>query len=605
CAYESSFPHQLAYFKNASHYVNQTSVNKGKMVGSKPNLYSLFVEQCFNLLHPSGECGLVIPSGIYSDLGTKQLREMLFSKTQITGLFGFENRRLIFEGVDSRFKFVVLTFGKGKDTKIFPAKFMRQELAELLRFPGEDCLNINVDIIRHLSPDSLSVIEFHSQTDVDIAAKLLNFPLFSDSQSGWGIELYGEELNMTRSSSYFKTAPTTYPVYKGSMIWHFDCHYSKACSWIQELELKNSFLKKRVKRIKNLTSVPIDMKNDYETYRIAIRKIARNTDTRTLITTIIPPNSLAGNSLSVNFPFYHTYNRYNELRISNVELVSLVAFLNSLVSDYVLRARMNTNLNLFYLYQLPVPRLTAADRFFAEIVDRAAKLICTTPEFDELAQEVGLTSHQDGVTDEGDRAQLRAELDGIIAHIYGLNEEEFTYILSTFPLVSESVKEATLEAYRNFAPLAGDPEIINLITQGEGHQLEFKSTARWNLRENKKDKAMEHEIVKTVAGFLNANGGTLLIGVNDDGVPLGLKSDYQTLKKNSPDGLALFLNNDLLLREIGKECGTLWQITVHQVSGFELCRVVVQPSPKPIYVKVKDKAGKEEDCFYLRSNNST
>ncbi|MCT7969844.1 ATP-binding protein [Laspinema sp. D1] len=218
---------------------------------------------------------------------------------------------------------------------------------------------------------------------------------------------------------------------------------------------------------------------------------------------------------------------------------------------------------------------------------------------------MGLTSHQDGVTDEGDRAQLRAELDGIIAHIYGLNEEEFTYILSTFPLVSESVKEATLEAYRNFAPLSGDPEIINLITQGEGHQLEFKSTVRWNLRENKKDTAMEHEIVKTVAGFLNASGGTLLIGINDDGVPLGLKSDYQTLKKSSPDGLALFLNNDLLLREIGKECGTLWQITVHQVSGFELCRVVVQPSPKPIYVKVKDKGGKEEDCFYLRSNNST
>ncbi|MCT7964974.1 putative DNA binding domain-containing protein [Laspinema sp. D1] len=168
-----------------------------------------------------------------------------------------------------------------------------------------------------------------------------------------------------------------------------------------------------------------------------------------------------------------------------------------------------------------------------------------------------------------------------------------------------TVKEATLEAYRNFAPLAGDPEIINLITQGEGHHLEFKSTARWNLRENKKDKAMEHEIVKTVAGFLNANGGILLIGVNDEGVLLGLNSDYKTLTKNSADKFKLFLNNDLLLQEIGKECGTLWQITVHQVSGFELCSVVVKPSPKPIYVKVKDKGGKEEDCFYIRSNNST
>ncbi|WP_201275508.1 Eco57I restriction-modification methylase domain-containing protein, partial [Dolichospermum planctonicum] len=111
--YQSQYPHVSLYFRSAEQYLNQISVVNGKKQGTDINLYKLFVEQCVNLLSENGECGLVIPSGIYTDLGTKQLREMLFSQTKITGLFCFENRKAIFENVDSRFKFVVLTFENG------------------------------------------------------------------------------------------------------------------------------------------------------------------------------------------------------------------------------------------------------------------------------------------------------------------------------------------------------------------------------------------------------------------------------------------------------------------------------------------------------------
>jgi hypothetical protein len=104
---------------------------------------------------------------------------------------------------------------------------------------------------------------------------------------------------------------------------------------------------------------------------------------------------------------------------------------------------------MFYVYQTPVPRLTKVDRAFKPIVDRAAKLICTTPEFDDLAAEVGLGSHTNGVTDEIARAKLRAELDGIIAHLYHLTEVEFAHILGTFPIVPESTKIMALNAYRD------------------------------------------------------------------------------------------------------------------------------------------------------------
>ncbi|HIK09898.1 MAG TPA: hypothetical protein IGS52_06480, partial [Oscillatoriaceae cyanobacterium M33_DOE_052] len=83
-----------------------------------------------------------------------------------------------------------------------------------------------------------------------------------------------------------------------------------------------------------------------------------------------------------------------------------------------------------------------------DIVSRAAKLICTTPEFDDLAKSVGIGSHKNGVTDAASRAKLRAELDGMIAHLYGLNESEFSHILGTFPIVDEDVKDKALAEFR-------------------------------------------------------------------------------------------------------------------------------------------------------------
>ena len=56
-----------------------------------------------------------------------------------------------------------------------------------------------------------------------------------------------------------------------------------------------------------------------------------------------------------------------------------------------------------------------------------------------------------GVADPAERAKLRAELDGMVAHIYGLTEDEFAYVLSAFPLVDEPVKAAALAAYRELA----------------------------------------------------------------------------------------------------------------------------------------------------------
>src|SRR3972149_4207395 len=427
--YQSRFPHVSQYFRSSNQYKNQIAVINGKKAGTDINLYKLFVEQCYNLLCPAGECGIVIPSGIYTDLGTKQLREMLFNQTEVTGLFCLENRKEVFENVHRSFKIVVLTYKKGGITDKFPSAFMRHEVSELERFPKEGALDIPIELIRRLSPNSLSVMEFKNDMDVRIAEKMLRFSLLGEKIEGtWNLVLCNE-FHMTNDSHLFKTEPGTgrLPLYEGKMIHQFTHTFCEPRYWINEKEGRKAILGK---------TPDSGQEMNYMGYRIGYRSIASSTNERTMIATILPHSVFFGHSINA------TSNN-----ISHNDLLYITSILNSFTLDISLRQRVSANLTMFYIYQLPIPRLTKKDPSFKPIIDRAASLVCTTPEFDDLAKEVGLDSHKNGVTDDVERNRIRAELDGRIAHLYGLTEEEFAYILTTFPLVPAATKEAAMKAY--------------------------------------------------------------------------------------------------------------------------------------------------------------
>ena len=431
--YLSQFPHVSAYYRSAKQYENQISVVNGKKAGTDINLYKLFVEQSYNLLRPGGQCGIVLPSGLYTDLGTKQLREMLFGCTRITGLFCFENRKMIFEGVHRSFKFIVLTFAKAGHTDMFPAAFMRHDVSELATFPKRGGLDISIELVQRLSPDSLSVMEFKSAMDVQIAEKMLRFPLLGEKIEGrWSLALT-REFDMTNDSKLFRTSPGPgrLALYEGKMIHQFTHLWSQPKYWIDEKEART-----------NLCGRTEDngQKLNYQRYRTAHREIASSTNERSMICSILPRNVFANHKLHISRD-----------AMSGNALCYLCAVFNSLVYDFSLRTRGVGSITMSVTYQMTIPRLTATDKEFAPIVERAARLICTTPEFDALAVEAGLSPLSPGpvygVTDPVERARLRAELDGMIAHLYGLSHDEFAHILASFPLVAESVKAAALCAY--------------------------------------------------------------------------------------------------------------------------------------------------------------
>lgn len=141
--------------------------------------------------------------------------------------------------------------------------------------------------------------------------------------------------------------------------------------------------------------------------------------------------------------------------------------------------------------------------------------------------------------------------------------------------------------------------IPSLIAEGESEFVEFKSSLRYDYRQVKTDKNLEHVILKSIAGFLNAKGGTLIIGVNDQGKILGLENDYWSLRKKDKDGfqqrIILIVSN-----AFGKDICSKIHVTFYEIKGKEICTLHVEPSPRPVYFDENNRT-----VFYLRTGNVT
>jgi len=142
-------------------------------------------------------------------------------------------------------------------------------------------------------------------------------------------------------------------------------------------------------------------------------------------------------------------------------------------------------------------------------------------------------------------------------------------------------------------------DLGTLIGRGEGDHLEFKSSFRYDYRQQKVNRALEGVIMKTLAGFMNADGGTLLIGVADDGSIVGLEKDFQTLSRKDSDGYTQALTGTVA-EKLGTPACRLLRIVFHRQEDKEVCRIIVLPSPVPVYCK-EDKQSR----FYIRTASGT
>jgi predicted HTH transcriptional regulator len=145
------------------------------------------------------------------------------------------------------------------------------------------------------------------------------------------------------------------------------------------------------------------------------------------------------------------------------------------------------------------------------------------------------------------------------------------------------------KAYRPNKPLSSQ-QVRRLLRQGEGDHVEFTSTVRFNLKSGKNDKSIELAVLKGITAFLNTAGGTLLVGVSDEGEVLGM----------DPDG---FRNDDHALRHISNLVAEhigirhINAISLHALTldGKTVLAAVCRQATEPAFLRHKD-----DEMFLVR-----
>jgi hypothetical protein len=153
-------------------------------------------------------------------------------------------------------------------------------------------------------------------------------------------------------------------------------------------------------------------------YRVVFREISRSTDERTMISAIIPPDYVFGHKATCEKTPWQR---------SNASALILCAVFNSFAFDWCLRQKIAASVSLFMLNGCPAPILsTAAKRFLAH---GALRLSCRHADYAQLWRD---QLNQPFSPDPLDRATLRAAIDAVVAHGYGLGRDDYRHILGGF-----------------------------------------------------------------------------------------------------------------------------------------------------------------------------
>jgi len=461
--FKQSWDDYCDFYKNYNEYLYEKYQYQSS---GDPNYYKFFIERDFQLICKNGYFCLLVPSGFQTDEGSNKLRSLIIEENKLLELSSFENKGYnipekkhlvkLFPDVHPQFKFSIIFSRKEKTEDYnFKAKFYLHDPKELL---NDEFVTYNIEKIRKFSPENLSIMEFRTERDYELCLKILseNDLLF---QSDFTLR---REFDMTNDSYLFlnkddkkiKKLNGLMPLYEGKMIHQFDSSYSEHRYLIEEQKARKVLLHKVLHRIKSQFSltkeemeklvIPEDLLLDYQTYRLVYRAIGSSTNERSLICSITPKNVFAGNSLihSVNLKYDILDNAiiYNVLPYT--KLLFLFSILNSLTLNYYIRNKISANLNMFFIYELPIAEASEEEK--KKIIDLGFSLLyrkSRKEDFEDLKNELGI-----GQIDDRPLEEIRAELEIIIAKkLYKLDKSDWEYLTSTFTFGGESETKKELD----------------------------------------------------------------------------------------------------------------------------------------------------------------
>lgn len=414
----------------------------------KPYTYKMFVEAGRALLRDGGYLGLLVPSGIYTDKGSTDLRKLLLEKNRWEWLFGFENREGIFD-IDSRFKFNPIIVRKGGKTSAIRTAFMHRAV-EAWQNAERHMLPYPRERIKQFSPRSSAILEICSERDLAVLQKIYanSVLLGDDGPDGWGIEYRQGDFNMTSDSKLFPPRPwweergyrpneyglwigpkgeVALPLYQGVMIHNLSPnvatyqrgagHRAHWCPVLVPSEpLAPQFLISDYDYQRHNTTV--------RGIKLAFRALSNATNERTVVATLLD-DVPCGNSLGLL--------TLKSGAISDYAFGAAV--MASMVYDWSMRLRIaGTNINAFFLWETGWPRADERTRWsltllvirlafpgFRYAPRWAALRNLLQPRGRRVAEYFAVSAHE--------RLRLRCILDAVVAHLYGLDPDDLAWIL--------------------------------------------------------------------------------------------------------------------------------------------------------------------------------
>lgn len=214
---------------------------------------------------------------------------------------------------------------------------------------------------------------------------------------------------------------------------------------------------------------------------------------------------------------------------------------------------------------------------------------------EKLDDDVALDAAARVNTRENVRLTFDQKVEHVIQEIVDSNFDLYKRITDDRAF-GEAIKNFLFDQY-----LRAHRNAEELIKAGESKTLEFKSTLRWSLKEDRQDdKGVTHAVLKTIAAFLNTEGGDLLIGVADDRTIVGIERDQLENDDKFMRHLAQAVRNGL-----GDRAGTCIDPKTQIVEGKTVCLVSCQRSPEPVFLRWKGMEAAPDGDFYVRSGPGT
>ena len=446
--------------------------------GGDVNLYSLFVERAMTLIKPSGMVGLLTPSGIYADKTAARFFKTVSTNGRVGGLFDFENKKIFFKDIHASFKFCALIFG-GENRR-----FDQTECAFFLHDTAtvddpDRCFPLAPADFARVNPNTGTAPVFRTRRDAKITRRIYErHPVLVDRSGGeerkmWSVRYRQGLFHSQNDSNLFRTvaqldAEGFYPVkdnrwkrgeelylplYEGKMVQAFDHRAASITNrednlfrpgqpdrTLDEEHRDPNFSPHSRYWVRQQASDVVQSLH----WLLAFKEITAPTNVRTMIACVVPQVGCI-DTLPVLLP-------HND-RLEAFDAAYILANLNSFCLDYVARQKIQgTHIKLYMLEQFPVVAPDDYDRQFGNtttrdlVRDHVLRLTYTANDMAPFARDLGYHGPP-FVWNQEERRHLRARLDALYFHLYGLSREDASYVLDTFPIVRKQ-DEAAFGRYR-------------------------------------------------------------------------------------------------------------------------------------------------------------